>query len=206
VADDLMLVDVPEGELDGIRVERFEVTANAIENWRLARDGRSCRPGTYTRLLRDGALWMSDTTAEQRDHMPAYRQMRIQVAKRVVINGLGLGMIVRAALSLEHVEHVDIVELDPRVVALVGPHYTRDPRVTIHTADAYAQAKAWAPGTSWDVGWSDIWGDVSTDTLVSMTKLRRSYGRRCIWHDCWGRAELIAIREREERQSVRWRW
>jgi hypothetical protein len=206
MADDLMLVDVPEGELDGIRVERFEVKRDDLANFRLARDGRSCRPGTYTKLIRDGHLWMSDTTAEQQDHMPAYRQMKIQVARRVIINGLGLGMIVKAALSLEHVEHVDIVEIDPRVVALVGPHYTRDPRVIIHTADAYAQAKAWAPGTRWDVGWSDIWGTISTDALVSMTKLRRAYGGRCIWHDCWGRAQLLAIRERDNRQRVGWRW
>lgn len=204
MADDLMLVDVPEGELDGVRVERFEVTSNAIENFRLARDGRQCRPGTYTRLIRNGRLWMSDTTAEQRDHMPAYRQMRIQVADRVLINGLGLGMIVQAALSLEHVKHVDIVEIDPRVVALVGPHYTKDPRVTIHTADAYEQARRWPPGTIWSVGWSDIWGDISEDDLPKMAQLRRSYGRRCIWHDCWGRADLVDRRSRESRRG--WRW
>lgn len=193
---EVMTVDLPECEEDGLSVGRFTVEPDSFANWRLG--SRATRPGTYTGLTLNGVLWMSDTDAEKRDHMPACRQMVIQVAKRVLINGLGLGMVLKAALSLDHVEHVDVVERDERVIKLIGAHYAKDPRVHLHHADAYEQASRWPAGTRWDVGWSDIWPDATTDNLASMAKLRRSYGRRMVWHDCWLREELVSMQRRQK--------
>lgn len=194
---DALAVDLPEGELDGIKVERFEIERNSLTYMRsLIRDGnRAVRPGTYTRLVRDGSLWMSDTPAERRDHYEPLWPMWQYDAKRVLINGLGLGMIVNAALALPSVEHIDVVELDPRVAKLVGSHYESD-RVTIHVADAYEQMKLWPRGTRWDVGWSDIWANMSEDNLPEMARLNRSYGRRCDWHACWGQRLIQQERRR----------
>jgi hypothetical protein len=200
-ANERMTVTVPEGEVDGMRVERFTVDKHDVHNLQLALRGRETRPGTYTRLMEGRAIWMSDTDAEKRDHIRAVQQMQLLAAKRVLINGLGLGMVLAAALSFEHVEHVDVVEKDRRVVELVGPHYLRDPRVVIHISDAWEQAKEWTSGTRWDVGWSDIWGAVSPATLPEMTRMNRSYGRRCTWHGCWAQEELLAIRAREQREA-----
>jgi hypothetical protein len=181
-----LAVNIPVGKLDGIEVERFEITRDASIMSYFHYGSRAPRPGVYTRLLRNGALWMSDTTAERRDHFePLLRMWRYDV-KRVLINGLGLGMIVNAALALPSVEHIDVVELDERVAKLIGPHYEKSGRVTVHVADAYEQMRRWPPNTRWDVGWSDIWRDISEVNLPGMTKLNRSYGRRCEWHACWG--------------------
>lgn len=200
-----MTVTVPEGEVDGMRVERFTIEPYDLNNLRLAlRDGRGTRPGTYTRLMDGNHLWMSDTDAEKRDHYEAVDKIWKLDARRVLINGLGLGMVLQAALSFDHVEHVDVVERDERVIKLVGPHYESDPRVVIHHADAYEQTKAWPKGTRWDVGWSDIWGDISTDDLAAMARMNRSYGRRCTWHGCWGQDTLKRIQAHERRNS--WRW
>jgi len=193
---EVMTVDLPECEQDGLKVERFTIERNDIHNFRLG--ARATRPGTYTGLMLNGRLWMSDTDAEKRDHMNATHQMVSWRAKRVLINGLGLGMVLKAALTLDHVEHVDVVEIDERVIRLVGSHYAQDPRVHLHHADAYKQASCWSKGTTWDVGWSDIWPDLCTDNLESMSRLRRSYGRRTNWHDCWGRELLVAIQRREK--------
>src|ERR1039458_3992636 len=93
-AYDAMTVTVPEGELDGLRVERFTVEEHSIKNLRLAmRGARQTRPGTYTKLTGDGTLWMSDTDAEKRDHMEAVRVIQRPGTNRVLINGLGLGMV-----------------------------------------------------------------------------------------------------------------
>lgn len=192
---DAMTVDLPEAEKDGLSIERFTVGERSLTAWRLGH--RAPRPGVYTKLCINGRLWMSDTTAEKQDHYPALLEMARRKARRVIVNGLGLGMIVKAALTLDHVEHIDVVEIDPRVAALVGRHYARDPRVHIHVADAYEQARRWPAGTRWDVGWSDIWADLCTDDLPRLARLRRSYGRRCDWHDCWGRDELLRIRAAE---------
>lgn len=200
---DLMEVDVPEGSHGSVIVERFEVERNSLANLRLAfQGGRDCLPGTYTKLIRDGHLWMSDTTAERRDHHEPAFQIR-QRGGRVLIGGLGLGMIVNVALHTDGVEHVDVVEIDPDVCALVGPHYEQLARergvsFELHQADMYA--KKWAAGTSWQVAWFDIWPDLCTDNLAEMAKLRRSYGRRTEWNGCWGRHQLLRERDRERQQ------
>lgn len=197
-------VTVPEGELDGLRVERFTASDQDARMTGLFYGGRSVRPGEYTRLTAGGVFWMSDTPAEWGDHLPAVRQIRKPETKRVLINGLGIGMVLKAALACGHVEHVDVVEKDPRVVALVGPHYLTDPRLAIHTADAYTVT--WPTGTAWDVAWHDIWPDLCTDNLPLMAKLHRRYGRRTNWQGSWARSLLEFHRKREKRMERAWRW
>jgi hypothetical protein len=204
-AREVMTVDLPYGELDGLVIKPIEVKTGSVSNFREALAGRGAASGTYTGLYLNGRLWMSDTDAEKRDHYQPAWKIQNEATRRVLINGLGLGMLLKVALACDHVEHVDVVEIDPRVVALVGAHYAKDPRVNLHTADAYEQAKAWPPGTRWDVAWSDIWPDLCTDNLEDMARLRRSYGRRTGWHDCWGRELLLAHRARERRIYGAWR-
>lgn len=196
-----MTVDLPECEQDGLTVERFTIERNSLANFRLG--SRATRPGTYTALKLNGRLWMSDTDAEKHDHIEAVFKMAGLQARRVLINGLGLGMVLKAALAMEHVEHIDVVELDERVIKLVGAHYAKDPRVQIHHADAYEQTTRWPKGTRWDVGWSDIWPDICTDNLENMARLRRSYGRRTKWHDCWSRDTLVVLQRREKEEERR---
>jgi hypothetical protein len=194
---DRMEVTVPEGEVDGLRVERFEVTG--LEGWNLRamiREDRGCDPGTYTRLVgrKNDVMWMSDTTAERNDHKEPVAYIQLGKAKTVLINGLGLGMVLAAALTYGHVERVDVVELDERVIKLVGPHYASDPRVNIIHADAYEQINAWPRGSRWDVAWSDVWPELSADNIPSMDVLHQYYRRRTQWHGCWGRKICLGLR------------
>lgn len=202
---DRLEVDVPEGELNGVRISRFTVERDSIENIRLAFSPggpRDCRPGTYTRIDRNGTLWMSDTDAERRDHWAPLHEISKPHVRRVLVNGLGLGMIVHGALTYEHVEHIDVVEINADIIALVGPHYEKSGRVTIHHADAFDME--WPKGTTWDVGWSDIWPTLCVDDLDEHARMNRKYGRRCTWHQCWGNALLKSERRREQRSG--WGW
>lgn len=191
---DRMAVNIPEGEVRGMQVARFEVIA--MGEWRpehekrrdvasplaLARaivDGRAPKPGWYTRLSENGIMWMSDTTAEREDHAAPVFAMSTTKAERVVIGGLGIGMVLSAALSFDHVKHVDVIESDDRVIELVGPHYLKDPRVTIHHADAFEQMDRWPADARWDVGWMDIWPDICVDNLAEMKRFTDFYGPRC---------------------------
>lgn len=190
------LVDVPEGEHGSVRIERFEVPKNSIESLRLAMSGRGCPPGTYTKMLRNGRLWMSDTPAEQRDHMAVDWEIQRR-GGRVLVMGLGLGMIVHRALQHDKVEHVDVVEIDPDVAALVGPHYEKSGRVTVHVGDAFAMK--WPAGTRWSVAWHDVWPDLTEDNLPEMARLARSYGRRVDWQGFWGKEEILRHRRSDRR-------
>jgi len=194
-------VNIPEGELDGIRVERFTVSDFSSGMSFIKNPGRGVPAGEYTRLIEGKHhIWMSDTPAEWWDHWPIIDRLRAPTSKRVLINGLGLGMVIQAALDHEHVEHVDVVESDKRVISLVGPYYTIDERVTIHHADAFEQSKTWPKDTRWNLAWHDIWADLCEDNLQEMFKLHRSYGRRVDWQGSWGKEDLIRQRIRERRE------
>lgn len=193
-------VNLPEGELGSAQIKHFTVEETNFTAMRLMLEGRGTKPGEYTALLINGNLWMSDTDAEWSDHLTAIWQIQIR-GGRVLINGLGLGMVVGAALACENVTHVDVVESNPDVAALVGPHYTSDPRCTVHLADAYEIQ--WPPNTRWDVVWNDIWVDLDEDNLPGMHRLHRKYGRRAGWQGSWGR-ELIEY-ERRRTANAFWR-
>ena len=193
----------PEITVGNVEVRRIEVSS-FVSKLAAIKSGRGTTPGIYTAMYRNGALWMSDTSAEYWDHMEAIRRFRYESTHRVLINGLGLGLILGEALTHDHIEHVDVVEIDPNVVAAVGPHFTTDPRVTIHEADAYTIK--WPTGTQWDVAWHDIWLDLCTDNLPEMARLHRRYGRRVGWQGSWGKELLQSHRRREQAQRSAWGW
>jgi hypothetical protein len=133
-------------------------------------------------------LVMSDTPDEMRDLYPILTHAR----GRILINGLGLGCAVKALLSIPEVDHIDVVEISPELIELVGPYYD-DPRVTIHEGDAVTFE--FPAGTRWDAVWHDVWDVLTTDNLnegnphahpCSYEKLHRRYGGRCGWQGSWG--------------------
>lgn len=194
---DAMTLTLPEMDIDGIKVVRIVIDEAEAKHGSLramiSGTGRGrIQPGTYTKVLIDGRLWMSDTPDEKWDHYTVFRQMQIH-GGRVLINGLGAGMILQAALQLDNVTHIDVVERDPRILQHIAPHYADD-RVTFHEADAYTIK--WPTGTRWDVVWHDIWLELSEDNLEGMATLHRRYGRRCEWQGSWGKEFLLDQRRR----------
>jgi hypothetical protein len=185
---------------NGLIIEKFKV--DYTETFDLLRSmlhyaGRAPKPGVYTRLvelvppvkgdkdLHDGRkLWMSDTQAELFDHLEAARRMCDPSCHRVLIHGLGLGCVVNVALSLDNVEHIDVVEKDWRVIRLVAPQLDH-PKLVVHEGDAYVYK--WAEGEHWDVVWHDIWPDISTRNLVGMHRLYQRFQHRSGWQGFWAR-------------------
>lgn len=186
---------LPGGTSGDVTIKAIEVSPEeaAFAGLRAMLSGRgSVKPGTYTGLYRRGGLWMSNTRDEQRDHLPVIWQARYG-ARTALVAGLGIGMVI-AGLLAAGIKHIDVVEIDPDVIALVGPKVTEmaeqyGATVEIHEADIFAVT--WPKGTHWDVAWFDIWQDMCSDNLPEMTKLARSYGRRASWKGFWGREETL---------------
>lgn len=166
----------------------------------IIRTGRgSVKPGeTYTRLfrkVRQGTrnpgrlIVMSDTPDEMRDLFPVLTTAR----GRVLVNGLGLGCVIRGLLTNDDIEHIDVVEISPDLIELIGPYYD-DPRVTIHEGDA--ATFEWPKGTRWNYAWHDVWDELTTDNLnessnglarpCSYERLHRKYGGRVDLQASWG--------------------
>jgi len=192
-------VAVPEGVRGDWAVSRFTIAKETPGALYYALHGRPIDPGTYTRLTRGGNgrenVIMSDTPAEVRDHWDIlYRLRSAGPDTRVLIHGLGLGMVLGVGLHNCNIAHVDVLEIAPEVIRLVGPTYTHDPRVTIHEGDAFTYQ--WPKGQRWNIVWHDIWSTLCTDNLEEMGKLHRRFGRRCDWQGSWGKDFLLAERRR----------
>jgi hypothetical protein len=123
-------------------------------------------PGEYAclRVLNpDGwAPVMTDTPVEYEDHADLFEHAH----GRVLLHGLGLGCALSALLADPAVEHVDVVDANADVIAIVGPYFRGYP-VTIHHASCVD--KVWPDDARWNYVWHDIWTHVSEDNLDDAT-------------------------------------
>ncbi len=132
-------------------------------------------PGDYVclRVAYDDGWWpvMTDTPVEYEDHADLFAHAH----GRVLLHGLGLGCAVSALLADPAVEHVDVVEANADVIALVAPYFAGYP-VAIHHASCVD--KAWPDDVRWNYVWHDIWTHVSEANLDDETAEHGiSYGR-----------------------------
>lgn len=204
---DIMQVDWPENSHGEVSLKRFTVTERdaAFERIRaITHGGRGVRAGTHTGLYIRSALWMSDTPDEQCDHLGFLYTVQRLEARRVLVNGLGLGMVVRALAAMPHVKHIDVCDNHPDVIGLVGPLVTQwgidhGTVVNVVHGDAHEPATLYPRGTRWDAVWHDIWQDICADNWESMKILRRRYARRCDTQGCWSEVETKRALYRSER-------
>jgi len=199
-------VDMPEGKSGNWEITKFEVSEKeaSFHNLRASfRDRRYILPGKYTRLTRNGTVVMSDTPSELDDHTDFVCQAKRDHMvlghyhqRTILINGLGLGVALRAILDIQHVTHLTVIEKSADVIALVSPHWTSryGNRLTIVHADALE----WKPprGIRYVAVWHDIWDNITSDNIPEMHRLHRKYGRRCYWQGSWCREECEEARRR----------
>lgn len=170
---------VPEGVSDPWRVESFEISKEDEKRANLqaaigGMQGRPVRPvsaGQYTRLKRHGHVIMSDTEAEQTDH----RYWLMKAEGRVLVMGLGLGLVVQHLIANPKVHRITVIEICHQVAELVWPSMQSlaTPDVTIKLIAGDALTWKAEPGTGFDAVWADIWDGICTDNLKDVTKLKR---------------------------------
>lgn len=207
-----MRVTCPEGESGNVAVRRFTVSEEDARRTRLQammHGGRGYVPaGEYTELTRNGGLWMSDTPDERRDHVGFVYTVQRERAKTVLINGLGLGMVAQSIiLTCPLVEQITVCDIDPDVIALVGPHLRalaaeHGKYLDIVEGDAYEPAKLYPKGSRWDAAWSDIWQDITLDNWDGYCRIRRAYGSRTRYHGQW--AYEMVKHDKRRQQSESW--
>jgi len=191
-------VDVPEGRSGPWQVRCSVITQEAEQMMKLrglinnnTRD-YLLKAGTYTQLVHDNlGIMMSDTVTEVWEH-----RWPIEEAKgKVLINGLGIGMVANACLMKKEVRNVTVVEIDEDVIKLVAPHYQEKygDRFRLVQADAFEYQPV--VNERFDVVWHDIWLNICDTNLPEMHRLHRKYGRRCNWQGSWMREACENMRE-----------
>ena len=212
--------ELPEGQ-DGNYLIRKVVHGNHHYNGAL--DfllDRGTVPGTYTVLfeladeedkleaLRKGHVWMSDTPAEIKDHMPFFERLQDDEPISVLINGLGIGMALKAALSTDSVSQIDVVEINNTIIELVWPTWEKfnaelaHPKdLRLHRGSAYDLAPTLAKGR-WSLVWHDIWPEFDPDNLPDMDWFLSVYEGHAEWQGCWGRAICLMMSDAEKWQAA----
>ncbi len=107
-----------------------------------------------TMLLAEGnQLWMSDIPKE----IDTTRRFLEAAKGKILILGLGIGMVPAWLSKHEDVESIDIVEINQEVIDYVGEHLVNNfPKITIYKGDALT----WNPGDRhWDCALQDFWPD-----------------------------------------------
>lgn len=180
-------INVPNASLNHYTIESFVVSkeASRVQAMRaLFQNGRgSLPPGNYKRLMRNKFVMMSNTPDEIRD----FQTFIWKATGKILVNGLGLGVLLQALLNKPEVAEITVIEISEDIIKLVAPTYLKDKRVSIIHADAFE----WNPPkeTHYDCVWHDIWNNICSDNLEGMKKLHRKYERKCNYQASWCRYE-----------------
>jgi len=164
-------LNLEEGSSGDWKLEKFSISEQqaSIFNMReLFNSRRFINPGNYWKLVYKGETVMSNTSAEIKDHANF-----INMAKgKILIAGLGLGMVAKALLDKDCVSHITIVEKSSDVIKLVAPFY-QDKRISIINQDIFN----FNPKEVYDFAWFDIWTYIMSDNYKDMIMLNRKFGR-----------------------------
>lgn len=196
-----MVKILPEATEGSSSVRHITLTDNDVlmNNLRAIRDGMSfmtAQPGKYAQLISSRGLEMSDTQMEWRTNFDFIRNAN----GRVLIAGLGIGLVLVPLLLKPEVEHIEVVEMNPEVIKLVSPHF-KSKKLKVTQGDIYAHREQ-INGDKFDTIYFDIWPDISLDNLESMTQLCRIYrgalnkANPKAWMGCWTRDILRGMKRR----------
>lgn len=182
---DTKLEEAKEGDW---RIENFTMSlADAkFTIMREARNGMNYRavpPGTYTALKHGGEIIMSNTPAECWEHQEA-----LMATGKVLVAGLGIGMVLGSLIDKDDVTEVVVVEKHEEVIKLVGPYFENHPKVTIVHSDIFD----FEIDDSFDYCWFDIWTYVTGDSFKGMVELTSRAIAANARSGCWSR-RLLAV-------------
>lgn len=167
---------------------RFEVGPFTIEKNNFSAWRQNIRPGTYARLVDKElhACVMSDTLMERYTNMDFVEHAH----GKVLIGGLGIGMILLAVQDKPEVTKIVVLEKYQEVIDLVKDQLPLNDKVEVICADVFD----YEPTEKFNTIYLDIWNNAnSRDIYEEQRPLRMRYRKYLVkksedaerWIDCW---------------------
>jgi len=192
-----------ESEEKGVaKIKRFYIGAEEAMwfNLRASRDGAMfmITEGWYCKLVLNGGIMMSDTPMERRSN----REFIKTANGRVLVAGLGVGLVIHNILEKENVTEVVVVEKYQDVIDLVAPKFNH-PKLKIICADIFEHS--FDKAEKFDTIYFDIWADITTENLTEMKLLHARYRKNLnkenelSWMESWLRDYLKKVKRQEKR-------
>ena len=100
----------------------------------------------------------------------------------VLKTGLGFGCFVRMCLTKPDVEHIDVIEIDGRIIEHFGAQFASNSRVTIHHADAFEFE---INSRKWDFAWHDIYTEGNEGLAHAHVRLIKRFLPHCKQQGAW---------------------
>jgi len=149
----------------------FENAKNPLFNLRAIRDGGMMfyvRDGKYVRLYINRELVMSDTHPERISNS----QFVTYANGKVLIAGLGIGLIIKNIINKECINEIIIIEKYQDVIDLVSPVFNNS-KIKYICADIFD----WKPtkNDKFDTIYFDIWSEINQDNLLEIRKLHNRF-------------------------------
>jgi spermidine synthase len=141
-------------------------------------------PGSYARL-RDKMtkdVIMSDTPMERKTNLDLYRN----ASGRVLIGGLGIGMVLLAIQDKTEVTSITVIEKFKSIIDMVAPMLPLNGKVTIINDNVFT----WLPkrGEKFDTIYMDIWNEISGELWAEHKELRKKFRKYLAqggWLETW---------------------
>lgn len=153
--------------------------------------------GRYVRLHINGHLMMSDTAMERQSN----KEIIHCAHGRVLIAGLGIGLIIKPMLENDNVKEIVVIEKYQDVIDLVAPKF-KHPKLKIIGADVFEYDMP--RDEKFNVIYFDIWADITTDNLKEMRTLHNRYRKNLVrrgYMNSWLREWLKRRRTKELREQ-----
>jgi hypothetical protein len=213
-----MVEVLPEGEEGVAKIDHFTMDPSDILASIMEHDEDFVPAGRYASLRVNGQLMMTDSPMEKRADLDVVGKAH----GRVLIAGLGLGMILRAIAKKPEVTHITVLEKYPDVIDLVLPSLVAEKHLLVsgfvedgHRVVAGTRLEVipadvfhWEalPGTPrFHTIYFDIWPNSLIANLPEMHLLHRRYHPLLAkggWMSSWTYKQLIQ-KERDYKRFIR---
>lgn len=142
--------------------------------------------GKFIRLTHRGSIVMSDTEMEKRTNSAFVRNAH----GKVLIGGLGIGLILLAVQDKANIEKITVVEKNREVIDLVANQLPLNGKVEIVNANVFD----YVPSEKYNTIYMDIWNYINYDVYQEQMKPLISRYRKYLvpkpedenrYIDCW---------------------